>query len=314
MLVRVKSAQGLPQGSFAVSVECSAFKKSLNIGETDMEEDCVWETCFVGPLIDQEKSRTVTMSAAKPEVKFVVKTLDPADNKVKDFAQAVIKPGAAASSSSSASAGGGGITRGQWCTMTELKLQKAGSGALGMLKRAGPGGNLGTISVEAKAMQVNAAGKALLKSNYYVIALRNEAKKPFSFCARTLAVALMGMLTLTSLPFIGDMFNGCFYLSLHGLSASGSLFCMSVPHWCKLFHIPLPKWVKALDMNSLRNSGIALWSIATAGVSMALWWGHGELCTNDFWMLEILLGVDSLLFTAAWWRGEGGGLMGMLMG
>merc|ERR1719198_1251398 len=145
----------------------------------------------------------------------------------------------------------------------DLKLVASGSGALGgalgALKRVG-GSSYGTLTVEVKAMNVNAAGKALLKSNYYVIAMRNEFKKPWSASARTLAVALMGMLALTSLPIIGDMFNGCFYLSLHGLSAAGTLFCMAIPHWCKLFHIPLPSWVDAMSLNSLRTSGATLMS------------------------------------------------------
>lgn len=313
MLVRVKKATGLPADKqpAAVSVECYAFKKQLNIGETDFESNGVWDTCFVGPLVDQDQSRPVTMATASPQVVFIVRHQAVGETKSKDFAQATMKAGAASGSSSSAAAGGGGLTAGQWCTM-DLKLTGAGGGAMGMLKGMAAG-NLGTISVEAKAMNVNAAGKALLKSNYYVIAMRNEFKKPYSACARTLAVAIMGMLFLTSLPFIGDMFNGCFYLSCHGLTAAASLFAISIPHWAKLFMIPLPSWVDAMNIGSLKTAGAVLWSSGSSGVMLTLWWGRGEACTDHFFMLEILLVVDSLLFTVAWWKGEGGGLMGALM-
>jgi len=319
MLVRVKRAVGLPADKqpASVEVECWAFQKSVDMGETDMETNGIYDTCFVGPLLDQDQNRNVTMEAAKPEVKFIVKYQPDGAAKPTEIAQAIMKPGSGAGSSSSAApSSGGGITRGDWCQM-ELKLVAAGSGAMGMMKRAGGaamGASLGTLSVEVKAMRVNPAGKTALKSNYAVIALRNEFKKPFSAAARTLAVGVMGMLALTSLPVIGDMFQGCFYLSCHGLGAACTLFCMAIPHWCELFHIQLPGWVKAMSLSSLRTAGASLASCGSSGVYMVLIWGHGEECSNHFWILEILLCVDSLLFTYAWWKGEGGGLMGWLNG
>merc|ERR1719263_875877 len=110
------------------------------------------------------------------------------------------------------------------------------------------------------------------------------------------------------------MFNGCLYLSIHGLSASFSLCCMSLPHWCELFQISLPWWTKLFSISSLRTAGASLTSIGTTGVWLALWWGHGAECTDHFWILEILLLLDGLLFTYAWWKGEGGGLMGLMNG
>jgi len=318
MLVRIKGASGLTaeQLPAAISVECSSFgQKALCIGETDCESDGVWDTCFVGPLLDQTQNRNVTMEAAKPEVKFIVKKQGEDGAKAVEFAQAVMKPGS--SSSSSAASGEGGITRGEWCS-AELKLASSSSGMMmGGMKRM-VAGSVGTLSVEVKVMQVNPAGKALLKSNYYVIALRNEFKKPYSACARTLAVALIGMLFLTSVPLIGDMFNGCFYLSCHGLTACCTLFAISGPHWAKLLHIQLPSFitwaVDKMDLDSMRTAGIALSASGWSGVSICFWWGHGMDCTNHFWMLEILLVFDAFLFTTAWWKGEGGGLMGWAMG
>lgn len=317
MLVRIKGASGLTDEQLpaAISVECSSFGKALNIGETDFESDGVWETCFVGPLLDQSGSRQVTMEAAKPEVKFIVKKQGEGGAKAVEFAQAVMKPGS--SSSSSAASGEGGITRGEWCS-AELKLASSSSGMIGGLMKRNLAGSVGTLSVEVKVMQVNPAGKALLKSNYYIIALRNEFKKPYSACARTLAVALIGMLFLTSVPLIGDMFNGCFYLSCHGLTACCTLFAISGPHWAKLFHIQLPSFVTwavdKMDLDSMRTAGIALSASGWSGVSICFWWGHGMDCTNHFWLLEILLVFDAFLFTTAWWKGEGGGLMGWVMG
>lgn len=316
VLVRVKNAVGIPNDRLpaVVAVECKAFKGTLAIGQTPVnDENGFWNTCLVGPLIDQEQNRLVTMQNAKPEVKFTVKRQAPGEAP-QDFAQATIKPGAEASSSSSAAAAGGGITRNSWCC-TELKLVAAGGGAMGLMKRVA-GTSLGTLNVEVKAMQVNPAGKALLKSNYILIALRKEFidEKPYSACARTLAVALMGMLTLTSLPIIGDMFSGCFYLSIHGLTTSSSLFLMAIPYWCKFLHIQLPPWIKAMSLDSLEASGAALFTAGWSGCSMVLWWGHGEECSNHFWLLEVLLVVDSLLFSYAWYKGEGGGLMGFFGG
>merc|ERR1719287_460884 len=104
------------------------------------------------------------------------------------------------------------------------------------------------------------------------------------------------------------MFNGCMYLSIHGLSAACTLFCMSVPHWCKLFHITLPSWVKQMSLDNLRTAGATLMSLGSSGVWMTLFWGHGEECSSDFFMLEVLMRLGSLLFTYAWYKGEGGGL------
>jgi hypothetical protein len=315
VLVRVKGATGIPQEftPAAVFVECTAFKKSLQIGATDYESRCDWATCFVGPLIDQEQNRAVTIEAAKPEVRFSLKFQKEGQNSANEFAQATLKPGAnASSSSSSTSSAPTGITRGQWC-VTDLKLVTPVSGVTSMFKRVG-GSSLGTLSVEVKALNVNAAGKALLKSNYYVIALRNEFRKPFSALARTIAVALMGMLLLTSLPIVGDMFQGCLYLSIHGLSASVSLLSMSIPHWMKLFHIPAPGWLQAMRMDDLRLNGGALASMGASGIWMCLWWGADEECTTHFWILEVGLCVNSALYWLAWYRGEGGGFMSWLTG
>merc|ERR1719329_231588 len=87
VLVRVKGAAGLPADQLpaSVQVEVSAFGDSLNIGETDFESDGVWETCFVGPLMDQKQNRICTMGAAKPEVKFTMKH-KPAEGQVTEFA------------------------------------------------------------------------------------------------------------------------------------------------------------------------------------------------------------------------------------
>jgi hypothetical protein len=315
VLVRIKGASGVPQEytPASVFVDAMAFKKGVHIGATEYESSCNWETCFVGPLLDREQNRACTMESAKPEVKFSLKYQKEGQNAATEFAQATLKPGAnASSSSSSASSSPTGITRGQWCT-TDLKLTTPVSGVTSMLKRVG-GSSLGTLSVEVKAMNVSAAGKAVMKSNYYVIALRNEFRKPFSTLARALAVALMGMLFLTSLPIIGDMFEGCLYLSMHGLSAATSLLAMSVPHWMKLFDIPVPSKLEAMRMDDLRINGGALASMGGSGIWMSLWWGAGEECTNHFWMLEIGLCVNSALYWFAWYRGEGGGLMSWLTG
>lgn len=311
VLVRVKGAAGVPQDykPAAVFVDVHAFKDSgVNIGATDYESSCDWETCFVGPLLDRVQNRVVTVESAKPEVKFSLKFQKEGQNEATEFAQATLKPSANASSSSaSASSSPTGISRGQWC-VTDLKLVTPVSGVTSMFKRVG-GSALGTLSVEVKALNVNAAGKALMKSNYYVIAMRNEFRKPFSTLARMLAVALMGMLFLTSLPLIGDMFNGCLYLSIHGLTAASSLLAMSVPHWMKLFDLLVPSWLEAMRIDDLRINGGALASMGGSGIWMALWWGAGEECTNHFWMLEILLCVNSALYWYAWYRGEGGGFM-----
>merc|ERR1719375_165995 len=186
-----------------------------------------------------------------------------------------------------------------------------------MFKKMGgavAGSAVGSLSVEVKPLNVNAAAMAVLRSNYYIIALRAEFKKPYSAAARTLAAALTGMLMLTSLPMVGDMFNGCLYLSIHGLTASVSLFCMSIPHWCKLFHIPLPSWVQYASIDNLRTAGASLLSMGLSGIWMCLWWGKGMECTDHFWMLEILLVVDSCLFSYAYYKGEGGSMMEALFG
>merc|ERR1719506_1344138 len=229
------------------------------------------------------------MLAAQPEVKFILKHQPEGQDRPSTFAQAVVKAGSEAASSSASSEGGGGLVRGDWC-IQDLKLTSSGDGAMGMMKRMGGavgGSALGTLSVEVKAMNVNAAGKAVMKSNYYVIALRNEFKKPYSAMARTLAAALTGMLALTSLPMIGDFFNGCMYLSIHGLTTAFSLFCMAIPHWCKLFHIGLPSYIEKLEINSLKISAATLLSAGGSGICMCLWWGRGESCTDHFWALEI---------------------------
>lgn len=318
VLVRVKNATGLPADKLPcfISVECSAFSKSLLIGDTDWQETGDFDTCFIGPLIDQDQNRDVTMAAAKPQLQFTLKHQPEGADRPTVFATGTVSPGAAAASSSAASESGGGLQRGDWCTQ-ELKLSSSGSGLLGaaagLAKRAG--GSVGTLSVEVKVTKVNAAAVGVLKSNYYIIAMRNEFKKPWSTAARALAAGLFGMLLMTSLPIVGDMFSGCLYLSIHGLTTAFSLFCMSIPHFCKLFHIPLPSWVTYMSVDDLRTSGMTIASAGASGVWMCLWWGRGEACTDHFWMLEVLLCVDALLFGLAWWRGEGGrGLSGLLWG
>jgi hypothetical protein len=312
VLVRINGAKGLMADKLpaAVEVECGAWGKWLKIGQTSFLDDADWETCFLGPLMDQDRARIVTLqNGASPQVKFMLKYQKEGEEKPTDFAQAIMKPGAASSSSSSSGAAGGGMTYGAWCTQ-ELPLEPAGS-AMGFMKR-GLGvstGSLGSINVEVKPLNVNAAGKALLKSNYYLIALRNDLKKPYSACARALAVATMVMLTITSLPIIGDMFSGCFWLSVHGLTVSSSLFLMSIPHFAKLFQMPLPSWLDKMSLDDHKVSGATLFSAGLSGVWLCWWWGRGAPCVNHFWTLEALLIFDSFLFSWAYWKGEGGGLL-----
>mmetsp|Transcript_142110 Transcript_142110/g.250618 ORF Transcript_142110/g.250618 Transcript_142110/m.250618 type:complete len:512 (-) Transcript_142110:175-1710(-) len=314
-LIRVKQCNGLSDQyrPCCVNVEVQAFNKSVDCGETSYDQETNWQTCFVAPLLDQEKGRPVTMGEAKPQVRFVLKYHKPGESNATEFAEAILKPGQNASSSSSAAASGPtGLTQGQWC-VTNAKLAACGSGVLGMAKKVASG-NMGTVSVEAKLLTVNAAGKAFLKTTYYTAAVRGEFKKPYSFAGRILATALFGMLLLNSLPFVGDMFNGCFYLSCHGLSASSTLFCMAIPHWLQLFNVPVPGWVSKLSLDDLKAAGIALGSLGWSGLSLCFWWGWNTPCTNHFFMLEVLMVVDSSIFAMAYQKGEGGGLMGLLRG
>lgn len=315
-LVKIKSCTGLPDNfkPACCAIEVKVYKTAMEMGQTEAEGTCQWDACFVVPMLDQEQGRPVTMATAKPQVRFILRAQQPGQSKLESFAEAVLKPAAdAASSSSSVAAGGAtGLSPGTWC-ITDLKLVAWGTGVTGMFKRLG-GQPLGELSVEVKALKVNAAGRAYLRSSYYTAALRNEFKKPWSACGRTLAVAVMGMLALTSAPFIGDMFSGCFYLSCHGLSAATTLLCMSVPHWMKLFNLPVPRWLDAMSIESLKVAGSMLTSAGSSGIAMCFGWNAGEPCTSHFVMLEFLLLLDGLLFTYAWFRGEGGGLMGLLNG
>lgn len=314
-LIRVKQCNGLSDQyrPCCVTVDVQVFGKSVDCGETSYDQDTNWQTCFVAPLLDQEKGRPVTMGEAKPQVRFRLKYQKDGESNVTEFAEATLKPGQNASSSSSAAASAPtGLTVGEWC-VTDAKLAACGTGVMGMAKKLDPR-KMGTVSVEAKLITVNSAGVAFLKSTYYRAAVRAEFKKPYSFAGRILATALFGMLLLTSLPFVGDMFNGCFYLSCQGLSASGTLFCMSIPHWLKLFDVPVPGWVLKFSLDDLKAGGIALGSLGWSGLSLCFWWGWNTPCTSHFLMLEVLLVVDSSIFAWAYQKGEGGGLMGLLRG
>mmetsp|Transcript_129317 Transcript_129317/g.360168 ORF Transcript_129317/g.360168 Transcript_129317/m.360168 type:complete len:355 (+) Transcript_129317:200-1264(+) len=133
-------------------------------------------------------------------------------------------------------------------------------------------------------------------------------EKPVSWIARTVGLLLMCKLLVVSLPKVGFLFNGCFWSSVGGLSAVAALAAACIPPFFELLDHPAP-----LAATGPHISAGLLVSSGASGVSLAIWFGEA-VCAHIFFWLSFVLCIDGLLFGWAWWRGEGGGAMGLLRG
>jgi len=133
-------------------------------------------------------------------------------------------------------------------------------------------------------------------------------EKPCTWVARIGAFQLMGMFAVSSLPWIGFLLDGCFFNALNGLFAVLTLAATALPQTLELLGSQAPGFLPA---SGLRSSASLLGSSGVTGLGLAISTGSSG-CAEFFLQLSVALLLDAAIFAWAWWRGEGGGLMGLL--
>eukprot|EP00927_Polykrikos_kofoidii_P049835 TRINITY_DN43847_c0_g1_i1.p1 TRINITY_DN43847_c0_g1~~TRINITY_DN43847_c0_g1_i1.p1 ORF type:complete len:625 (+),score=91.13 TRINITY_DN43847_c0_g1_i1:175-2049(+) len=307
LLVKLLRLEGLPdaQKPAKIEVKMTAYDETVEIGQWDCTdaspENGEIQAAFASPVLDNGKEPVPTLSRSGLKVEFTLKAN--VDENPRSVATVSLSPhgsGSAASSSTLAHSGHETCTGRVWTP-----------GALEFIGKSDDKIAYGTLHVQAKACFIGQAGTAVLTSPIIADKIAGEMKKPWSTSARALATALTVMLLLTCLPLVGNIFHGCFFLSVHGLATSATLLCMTVPHWLSLLKISVNPWLSRMGIDSLRLCCTMLASSGYSGVGMCFMFSSTP-CTDDFWPLEILIVGCSILYGVAWWKGEGGGMMGAL--
>lgn len=133
-------------------------------------------------------------------------------------------------------------------------------------------------------------------------------KTPCTQIARILSMLLLCYFFILSLPLVGFMLDGCFWSSCSGLFNVVTLACTCLPQTLEMLKVPSPPFVVKIGVGLIASASGAL-AAGASGIVVAVLHGD-EICKNTFLAASVALVSDGVLFGWAWYRGEGGWLMG----
>jgi len=142
------------------------------------------------------------------------------------------------------------------------------------------------------------------------------SETPWSWAARGLALYLLLASGVLSLPVIGYMFDGCFWNAVSGCGSVFTLVGVCLPQVIALFGHDVPSAIQSMSIGGFMSSGLltAVCMLAGEGASgfVLAFFDSSSTCSAPFYIINILLLVNALLFLVAWYLGEGGGVMSLM--
>jgi len=97
---------------------------------------------------------------------------------------------------------------------------------------------------------------------------------------------------------------------VHGLCTALALAFSAIPQLLVLIQAPSHMVFKKHEV-SARASAMSLVSAGSSGVSLGLFFGSAD-CAGTFFYLAIAVLFVSALFGYGWYKGEAGGIMGLV--